>query len=191
MLLAASVSAGLALSACSNEDALGAGQDNALVATAHPKLQLTAAQIEARRILVKEDEEQRAQEEMQKIASAAMADTLFDPASAQYRALQKGRDGAICGKVNAKNRYGAYVGFRDFVVPKSRKTVYVSEHNDRIETEKASLFTIAFVLACATKEEEAAYTSTLSVGSSDSSAAADDDLALETNLDSNPDPFAD
>jgi hypothetical protein len=43
---------------------------------------------------------------------------LKDPYSAQFRSLEfhetKGR-GIICGEINAKNVYGAYVGFRPFV----------------------------------------------------------------------------
>ena len=48
----------------------------------------------------------------------AIADTLKDPASAQFRnvRLVQYLDGAvICGEINGKNSYGGYVGFRDFV----------------------------------------------------------------------------
>ena len=48
----------------------------------------------------------------------AIADTLKDPASAQFRnvRLVQYLDGVvICGEINGKNSYGGYVGFRDFV----------------------------------------------------------------------------
>lgn len=48
----------------------------------------------------------------------AIADTLKDPLSAQFRnvRLVQYLDGAvICGDINGKNSYGAYVGFSDFV----------------------------------------------------------------------------
>lgn len=48
----------------------------------------------------------------------AIADSLKDPSSAQFRnvRLVEYLDGAvICGEVNGKNSYGAYVGFNDFV----------------------------------------------------------------------------
>jgi len=48
----------------------------------------------------------------------AIADTLKDPASTQFRnvRLVQYLDGAvICGELNGKNSYGGYVGFRDFV----------------------------------------------------------------------------
>ena len=47
------------------------------------------------------------------IAHKRVAPSLFDPSSAQFRHLST-RDGVLCGEVNAKNRYGAYVGFRPF-----------------------------------------------------------------------------
>ena len=48
----------------------------------------------------------------------SVASKLKDPLSAQFRnvRLVKYLDGAvICGQVNAKNSYGGYVGFTDFV----------------------------------------------------------------------------
>jgi hypothetical protein len=44
---------------------------------------------------------------------AAIRNLLLDPASAQFRTLHSGPN-LVCGKVNAKNRMGGYVGFRDF-----------------------------------------------------------------------------
>jgi hypothetical protein len=51
-------------------------------------------------------------------AEQAIAKDFLDPASAQFRNVRlvdkvKGDD-VVCGEVNAKNSYGAYVGFRKF-----------------------------------------------------------------------------
>lgn len=40
---------------------------------------------------------------------------LRDPSSAQYRNVAA-RAGAVCGEVNGKNAYGAYAGFKHFIV---------------------------------------------------------------------------
>ena len=46
----------------------------------------------------------------------AIEQRLMDPMSAQYRWLPTvAADGAYCGYVNAKNRYGGYVGFASFL----------------------------------------------------------------------------
>lgn len=43
----------------------------------------------------------------------AVRERLFDPGSAQFRDVRVVRAG-YCGRVNAKNRMGGYVGFREF-----------------------------------------------------------------------------
>lgn len=43
-----------------------------------------------------------------------VADTLKDPASAQFRNLKRGKE-VLCGEVNGKNSYGGYVGFKRFI----------------------------------------------------------------------------
>lgn len=51
-------------------------------------------------------------------ARAAMVDDLKDPFSAQFANLREVKMGTgivLCGDVNGKNGYGAYVGFRPFV----------------------------------------------------------------------------
>jgi len=49
-------------------------------------------------------------------AKAALTENFKDPRSAQFRSLFISGDKlpALCGEVNAKNSYGAYVGFRKF-----------------------------------------------------------------------------
>lgn len=47
-------------------------------------------------------------------AQRAVAERLFDPSAVQFREVHRGRD-AVCGEVNGKNRFGAYVGYRRFI----------------------------------------------------------------------------
>lgn len=58
----------------------------------------------------------RSIEEAQKIA----ADGLKDPAATQFRNVKKGSPGFVCGELNGKNSYGAYVGFKRFYVDTAR-----------------------------------------------------------------------
>lgn len=44
----------------------------------------------------------------------AVAAQLRDPSSAEFREIIEGQNTA-CGQVNAKNSFGAYAGFRNFV----------------------------------------------------------------------------
>ncbi len=47
----------------------------------------------------------------------AAANVLKDPESAEYRNIRRvDRSSMICGEVNAKNAFGAYTGFKPFVV---------------------------------------------------------------------------
>ncbi|MBO9545783.1 hypothetical protein [Caulobacter sp.] len=48
-------------------------------------------------------------------AKKLVAASLRDPASAQFRDVKKS-DQAVCGEVDGKNAFGAYVGFRHFIV---------------------------------------------------------------------------
>jgi len=41
---------------------------------------------------------------------------LNDPESAQFRNVRIHEFGSVCGEVNARNRFGGYVGFRYFEV---------------------------------------------------------------------------
>ena len=47
-------------------------------------------------------------------AKAAVAASLRDPASAEFRNIKTGTS-ATCGEVNGKNAFGSYVGFKPFV----------------------------------------------------------------------------
>lgn len=46
-----------------------------------------------------------------------MRSAMFDPAAAQFRNVRLSRDGnSLCGEVNGKNKFGAYIGFKHFIV---------------------------------------------------------------------------
>lgn len=46
-----------------------------------------------------------------------VTDSFRDPLSSQFRRMQRGaKPNVYCGEVNTRNMYGAYVGFKPFVV---------------------------------------------------------------------------
>jgi hypothetical protein len=49
-------------------------------------------------------------------ARERVKEILKDPDSAKFRTEFVGKDGAVCGFVNAKNSYGGYSGFERYVV---------------------------------------------------------------------------
>lgn len=145
----------LLTSACGNRDTLAEKTANSQKAP-RLHLSLTPAQIEIQRKVSRAHADDFALKSANDLMKRAMARVLFDPGSATYLDVRLGRNGAACGKLNAKNRYGAYVGFKDFVVEKSGN-VLVSSYNDGIESETYSSFATAYRALCATKEEEARY----------------------------------
>ncbi len=48
-------------------------------------------------------------------ATRAVADLTRDPSAAQFRQVRQGYGATVCGEVNAKNAFGAYVGFTPFI----------------------------------------------------------------------------
>ena len=114
---------------------------------------ITALEEKAKSVFDKRREEAQQAAAMTSSVAKAMEVYLFDPASAQYRQLRTGRGGAVCGKYNAKNRYGAYVGFKDFVLSKDKETLYFSSHNDGVRSEWYGSFAEAYVNACANEKE--------------------------------------
>jgi hypothetical protein len=48
-----------------------------------------------------------------------ISDQMKDPFSAQFKNETVGKD-AVCGEVNSKNAYGAYVGFKRYIVLNER-----------------------------------------------------------------------
>jgi len=57
-------------------------------------------------------------------AQAAVKQSLTDPDSAQFAEVIQKLD-YVCGKVNAKNRMGGYIGFRNFYVAERGKGAVV------------------------------------------------------------------
>ena len=63
-------------------------------------------------------------------AETAVLEQMFDPGSAQFRSEQiaehaKTTQGwAIAGEVNGKNRFGGYVGYRQFIYADGKATIY-------------------------------------------------------------------
>lgn len=49
------------------------------------------------------------------VAHERVKDVLKDPESARFRSEFVGKDGAVCGFVNAKNSYGGYGGFKRYI----------------------------------------------------------------------------
>jgi hypothetical protein len=48
-------------------------------------------------------------------AKRAVAGTLIDPESARYENVKVQKElSVVCGLVNAKNKFGGYVGFKQF-----------------------------------------------------------------------------
>lgn len=62
-----------------------------------------------------------------------LSDTLFDADSARFRNLRSVADGKgsmICGEVNAKNKIGSYIGFRNFMVSRDERFGIVDPQSD-------------------------------------------------------------
>ncbi|HEY0414566.1 MAG TPA: hypothetical protein VGD66_15640 [Allosphingosinicella sp.] len=115
--------------------------------------------LELRAKALRDEQEKSAKEENQALSRArkVLAQYLFDPFSAQYQRVRLGRKGAVCGQYNGKNRYGAYTGFKDFVVPKDADVVYASTSNDGLESEPSDTFAIAWLEYCASNTEARAW----------------------------------
>lgn len=67
-----------------------------------------------------------------KRAKQVAASRMKDPASAQFRTLVVSRasgERALCGEINAKNAFGAYVGFRPFIADEDGAK-FMADSND-------------------------------------------------------------
>lgn len=62
-------------------------------------------------------------------AREAVASTLIDPSSAQFRDMRR-VDGFVCGEVNGKDRMGAYAGFVRFYVDSASWTAVLDPQFD-------------------------------------------------------------
>lgn len=52
---------------------------------------------------------------------------MFDPDAAQFRNEETSSAGDVCGEVNSKNRFGAYVGFSKYIYSSTSGLVGMSE----------------------------------------------------------------
>lgn len=151
--------AAMALQACDNPDALEA---NAVASVTNsgsstlPALTLSAGEAAAIDAIQNASVKQKELASVTKLARAGLEKVLFDPGSAQFTELRAGRNGSACGKYNAKNRYGAYVGFKDFIVTKDREVI-TSDSNDGLEGLPGFYFASQYLAYCATQEERTAY----------------------------------
>lgn len=101
-------------------------------------------------------EERRAAASALSKVKKAMETYLFDPGSATYTRMQRGRGGAVCGKYNAKNRYGAYVGYKDFVLTADGE-LFASDANGGIETSSNTDYIEAYLKSCGTAAQKKRY----------------------------------
>jgi hypothetical protein len=71
------------------------------------------------------------------VAKKHLTYNFKDPGSAQYRNVVVTDQKNVCGEVNGKNAYGAYVGFRRFYVigPAFGQAIAETEPRDKIERE--------------------------------------------------------
>ncbi|UXC18532.1 putative periplasmic lipoprotein [Comamonas squillarum] len=68
----------------------------------------------------------KSQDELKASAQEAIARNLKDPAAAQFRnvrVMQFTNGRVVCGEVNGKNSYGAYVGFKRFAASNNSGTI--------------------------------------------------------------------
>ncbi|HEX8214099.1 MAG TPA: hypothetical protein VF582_01355 [Allosphingosinicella sp.] len=131
-------------------------QDIQTANRAHP-ISLTTLERNAKQRLDAKYEASKKSAELKAKVQKAMAAYLFDPGSAQYMSLRAGRKGAVCGKYNAKNRYGAYIGYKDFVLSGDGDTIFGSDYNNGIRSALYGSFAEAYLNACATEKEAKAH----------------------------------
>lgn len=148
----------VSIQGCSGEDVGGnvAAADGAMAIAAAPPqpLSLFALEMKAKALYAERVASRERAASMSAAAKKALSAYLLDPFSVQLQGLRAGRAGAICGKYNAKNRLGAYTGFKDFVVGKDKQKVFISSNNDGVKTELYGSFSEAYLNACASKQEK-------------------------------------
>ena len=153
------VLAGLVVAAaggCSNPDALTSeGTENEQVSD-DLRVGLTMLEVTGQKLLQAETKKLQDSSSTSETVKAAMRGVLFDPRSAEYENVRRGREGSICGKINGKNRMGAYIGYKDFVVT-STKEVLISTTNDGIAFSGSTPFAVAYAKACASTAEAKSF----------------------------------
>jgi len=179
----------------SGEDAKAPASSRQL---ADAELSLTPLELTAKAALEKLETERSAIAALEKRVKPSMDAYLLDPFSAQYRLLRSGRGGTVCGQVNAKNRMGAYVGFKDFVLARDGETLHVSKYSDGVKSEIYTAFADAYLEGCATKQEQARHAAVVKADDayyypsySASAAATDAAAAADAESATLEDPFED
>jgi len=72
-------------------------------------------------------------------AQEIAAHDLADPAAAQFRNVEAAASDCVVGELNAKNRMGAYTGFRPFIVDLRKKEVAITPDNHSADDLNATL----------------------------------------------------
>lgn len=121
-----------------------------------PPAMLTTSEIASIQAITKASESQAEIQMAKELATRALQGVLFDPGSVQFLNLRIGSGKAVCGKYNAKNRYGAYVGFHDFVVTKDGY-LETSENNNGVDSFPDNSFARAYLQYCANPDEKSRY----------------------------------
>jgi len=67
----------------------------------------------------------------EKQAQEIASHDLVDPDTAKFREVRNGSTDCVIGEINAKNRMGAYTGFRPFIVDIKKKeaAILLDEHD--------------------------------------------------------------
>lgn len=73
-----------------------------------------------------------------KEAKKVIESGLYDPDSAQFRNMGIGEH-FVCGEVNAKNRFGAFVGFKAFAVYPSGRVILDGDDGPEGFTQRISI----------------------------------------------------
>lgn len=109
-------------------------------------------EVTGQNLLTEQASEKTEMETALKSAQAIMKNVLFDPGAAEYQGVRLGRGGSICGKLNGKNRMGAYIGFKDFVITGTKEALF-SPSNNGIAFASMTPFALAYAQGCASKQE--------------------------------------
>lgn len=129
----------LTLAACSLTTPVASSENAANRSVAIAKAMATAG---------KAAQERLGEQKLIESAKQAAAYDLKDPSSAQFRnvRLVSYSDGrVVCGEINAKNSYGAYVGFSAFM---ATDTEAVHEHKDSRRSRAFIAQNTGLIFAC-------------------------------------------
>ena len=66
-------------------------------------------------------------------AISVVREKMLDPDAAQFRGVEKRGEWTVCGEVNGKNRFGAYVGFKKFHASKLGQDWSILYDSDEVD----------------------------------------------------------